>query len=105
MFVVTALLWVTWVTAEWAQMNPDIPTGAGHAVATSALRLLVSVASVTCVLAWLVGPILATARIWFTIGQNAERERCTCQPNPRRSVNGGTVIPLRHVRHDAHSES
>jgi hypothetical protein len=83
LFGATAATWLAWLTAEWMQASPDIPTGVVHAVLTVGLRLLVLIGSLSCVLAWLVDPMITTARVWFEIGKREQECR---------------VVPIRPVR-------
>jgi hypothetical protein len=88
----TAVLWVAWLLSEWAVLNPDIPTSDWQEVGSLFLRMLSVAATLAVIVTYLVSPILATARIWYIIGQRAQQDQCTC--SERRA----TVTMLRSVR-------
>lgn len=92
---VTLFFWVDWLVCVWAGMHYHV--GNGHVVATEALRMLVAVMSVASLLVYLVGPMLATAKVWLTIGRRDHERTCECSKWDGRAV--GDVVPIRPVRH------
>lgn len=90
---VTVAVWAVWLAAEYVRALPGV-VSPGHEVGTIALRLASVVAAVSVVIAHLVSPILATARIWYDIGKRAQAETCTCDQAELARVNAD-VIPFR----------
>jgi hypothetical protein len=83
---------MVWLLSEWAVLNPEIPTSEWQEVGSLFLRMLSVAATLAVIVAHLVSPILATARIWYTIGQRAQQDECTC------SERLATVTMIRSVR-------
>jgi hypothetical protein len=94
---VTGVLWVVWIAAEWAVLNPDIPTGMGTSVLALFLRMASVAATLAVILAWLLTPMLATTKIWYELGKRAEQEQCSCGLVEGARVNAD-VIPIRRGR-------
>lgn len=96
---VTLFFWADWLLCVWAGLHYEVHNG--HRVATSALMMLTAVTSVASILVYLVGPMLATAKVWLTIGRRDHERTCECQQWDGRAV--GDVIPIRPMRRHLHT--
>lgn len=75
---ITLVLWGAWIAwcSEW-EMNPDI--GVFHIVVTHILRAAATAATIVLTLGIMVGPAIATARVWRDIGRREQLQQQDCR--------------------------
>jgi hypothetical protein len=72
-------------------------------VAEDVLRLLAVLSSIFLMLAFLVRPVIETARVWRDIGRREQERNCKC--SERRMAVNGDVIPLNRVKRRSFSDN
>lgn len=92
----TVLAWAGWLGMEWVRLYPGIQTGIAHDVLTIGMRLLVVVASLACVMAWLVSPIMASARVALLAVARSNGHHRHLEPAERAVA--GEVVPIQRYR-------
>lgn len=104
LMIAGAVTWAGWLSASWVTLNADHKMAPMHLLGQEVLMLGAMTITVACIVGSAIAPLVATVKIWLSIGQRMQCQSCECGDVRKRAV-GAVVIPIRPIRSNTFSDS